>query len=371
MAKKPVIKIGKYTISEDSPCFVIVEIGHNHQGEIEIAKKMIDAVAGAGAQAVKFQKRSNKALYTKEMYNMRYDHENSFGKTYGEHREYLEFSEKQYRILKKYAEKKGLIFFATAFDMQSVDFLERIGVPAYKLASALVTDTPLIEYIAKKGKPIFMSTGTSTLEEIDRAYDIIKKYKVPLCILQCTAVYPMFDYTEADLCVIKNYKRRYPDAIIGYSGHESGIVLPVVAYILGARVVEKHFTLNRAMKGSDHHYSLEPQGLTKLMRDLDRVYKSLGSELKRVYLSEFEAKKKMGKSIVAKKNIKKGTVITPELLAFKSPGTGLPPYLAERLLGKVALSDIAEDTILELKHLSKTAAKGFKIKKPIDWGSYK
>jgi N-acetylneuraminate synthase/sialic acid synthase len=367
MTKGPVIKVGKYVISENSPCFVITELGHNHQGNLDTAKKMIDAAAESGAQAVKLQKRFNKELYTEEMYCASYDHENSFGETYGEHREFLEFGKKEYLALKKHAEKRGLVFFATAFDFSSVDFLDEIGVPAYKIASALITDTPLVEYIAKKRKPIFLSTGTATTEDVDRAYKLIRKYKTPLCLLQCTAAYPLFDYREADLGVIRTFKERYPGAIIGYSGHESGIVLPVVAYLLGARVVEKHFTLNRAMKGSDHHYSLEPQGLKKMIRDLQRVHESLGSEMKRVHPSEFDAKKKMGKSIVARKKIRKGTVIVPELLTFKSPGTGIPPFRVEQVMGRVALEDIGKDALIDFHHLSKNPVKGFKIKKPIDW----
>lgn len=370
MQKKPKIKLGKYVISEGSPCFVIAEIGHNHQGKIETAKKLIDAVAASGAHAVKLQKRFNKDLYTAEMYNKPYVYENSFGGTYGEHREALEFGMREYRILRDYAHKRDLVFLSTAFDFKSVDFLEKIGVPAYKIASACITDTPLIEYIAKKGKPIFLSTGTSTIKDVDRAYKLIKKYGVPLCLLQCTAVYPLFNYEEANLSIIKTYKKRYPDAIIGFSGHESGIVLPAIAYALGARVVEKHFTLNRAMKGTDHHYSLEPPGLRKMVRDLNRVYDALGNGIKRTYPSESEAKRKMGKSIVARKRIEKGTVITPELVTFKSPGSGMPPCMVDKVLGRAAAKNIERDTILNLCDLSERPVKKLKKGGSIDWSRF-
>lgn len=365
MRKKPTIKIGKHVISEDSPCFVIAEVGHNHQGNIETAKKLIDAVAACGAHAVKLQKRFNRELYTAEMYNMPYEYENSFGKTYGEHREALEFGKSEYLKLRNYAHKRDLVFFASAFDFKSVDFLEGMGAPAYKIASACITDTPLIEYIAEKGKPIFLSTGTATIKDVDGAYKLIKKYDAPLCLMQCTAVYPLFNYKEMNLEVISLYKKRYPDAIIGFSGHESGIVMPVIAYALGARVVEKHFTLNRAMKGTDQHYSLEPAGLRKMIRDLNRAHDALGDGVKKSYPSEFEAKRKMGKSIVARKRVEKGTVITPKLITFKTPGIGIPPYLVDRILGRVATRGIEKDEILDWRDLSKRQVKSFK--EPINW----
>lgn len=368
MNKKPIIKLGRFTISDGSPCFVIAELGHNHQGSVDTAKKMIDAVAESGANAVKLQKRFNRDLYTFQMYNMPYDHENSFGTTYGEHREFLEFGKREYLQLRDYAHKRGLVFFATAFDFKSADFLEEIKVPAYKIASASIADTPLIEHIAKKGKPIFLSTGTATIKDVDRVYKLIKKHGVQLCLMQCTAAYPLSDYKEANLNVIRVYKKRYPDAIIGYSGHESGIVLPAVAYALGARVVEKHFTLNRAMKGTDHHYSLEPVGLRKMVRDLNRLYEAMGSGIKKPYPSESEAKRKMGKSVVARKKIEKGTVVTPDLITFKSPGAGIPPYMVDKVLGKVALKDMEADYIIDFRDLSKKPAKGIKIRNPIDWG---
>lgn len=363
---RPEIKIGNFTISDDSPCFVIAEIGHNHQGQLELAKKMIDAAAESGANAVKFQKRSNKDLFTKEAYDKPYENENSFGATYGEHREALEFGEKEYRELKEYVESKGLVFFATAFDIQSADFLERMGVQVYKVASACITDIPLIEHIAKKGKPMIISTGTSTIEDVDRAYNAVKKYGVPLCIMQCTAVYPLMDYREANLNVIKFYRERYPDALVGYSGHESGIVLPVVAYMLGARMVEKHFTINRAMKGTDQTFSLEPVGMRKLSRDLQRVHEALGDGNKRVQPSESEARKKLGKSVVSRVRIPQGTMITPEMLTFKSPGSGIPPHRAEELLGRVALKDIEEDKLVDENDLGKEQVKRFE---KVDWGA--
>jgi len=363
---RPTIQLGKYSISDDSPCFVIAEIGHNHQGQLDLAMKMVDAAAQSGASAVKFQKRSNADLFTREAYNRPYESENSFGKTYGEHREVLEFGESEYKALKAHAEGLGMIFFATPFDIKSVEFLEKIGVPAYKIASACITDIPLIEHVAKKGKPVFLSVGTATMEDVDRAYKCVKEHKAPLCILHCVAAYPMMDYREANLNVVKTLRERYPDAIVGFSSHESGIVLPVVAYMLGARVVEKHFTLNRAMKGTDQKYSLEPQGLTKMVRDLNRVREALGDGKKVIQPSELDAKKKMGKSIFAKTRIPKDAVVSPEMVTFKSPGTGIPPYLVDDVLGRAAKQDIAPDVPLDYSLLGPKKVKDFG---KVDWGA--
>ncbi|MFC1546668.1 N-acetylneuraminate synthase family protein [bacterium] len=348
---KTKIVLGKHVIGDDSPCFIIAEIGHNHQGSLETAKKLIDAAAESGAHAVKLQKRNNKELFTKELYNSLYDNENSFGLTYGEHREFLEFGKKEYKTLKRYAEKKGLVFMSTAFDIHSVDFLEEIEIPAYKIASADIDNIPLIEYIASKGKPVFISTGASSIQDVDRAYDILKKAKIPFCIMHCTAAYPMFDYEEANLKVIKTYRTRYPDAVIGFSGHESGIVLPVIAYILGAKVVEKHFTLNRAFKGTDHHYSLEPQGFRKMARDLERVNLSLGDGEKRIYESEKKAKIKMGKSLVTLEAINKGEIITKDKLGVRSPSMGLSPSKLNELIGRCAKTDILKDSFITLQDI--------------------
>ena len=347
---KPQIKIGNRIISEDSPAFVIAELGHNHQGDINVAKKLIDQAAYCGADAVKLQKRFNKGVFTKEFYNSPYDHEDSFGKTYGEHREFLEFGKDEYLELREYAWRRKLIFFATAFDFESADFLEEIGVPAFKIASFDIDNHPLIEYIAKKGKPVFISTGGATLEEVRQAYKILKKYIDQICIMQCTSCYPA-EYHELNLNVIKTYKRGFPDAIIGYSGHDNSIAMPEAAYILGAKVIEKHLTLCHAMKGTDHKFSLEPTGLRKLVRDLRRFDISLGNGEKIFYNSEKAAKRKMGKSIVFKKPVAKGTILTADLLAFKSPADGISPSKLNEVIGKKIIQDLAEDSFLLSEHL--------------------
>lgn len=347
----PKIKIGNVTIEKDQKCFVIAELGHNHQGDIEIAKEMIVSAADCGANAVKLQKRFNKCLYSTEMYNKPYENENSFGKTYGEHREALEFNLEQYKELKTFSNQRGVEFFATAFDFKSVDFLNELDVPAYKIASGDITNFPLLEYIAQRKKPIILSTGASSMDDVRNAYAILRKHTDQICLMQCTAGYPVENYSEINLKVIETYQNEFPECVIGYSGHESGIVIPVIAYVLGALVIEKHFTLNRAMKGTDHRFSLEPQGLKKMIRDLHRTKDALGTGEKKFYPSERDARRKMGKSIVINQNTKSGTRISKEILTFKSPGDGIPPSELDHILGKTILTDLNSDTILLWQHL--------------------
>jgi sialic acid synthase len=323
----------KETIITKKLPFVIAEIGHNHQGSLDLAKKMIKEANNCGASAVKLQKRSNKDLYTKEMFNSIYNSENSYAKTYGEHREYLEFDESQYIELKNYSEDLGIIFFSTPFDFESVEFLEKIDVPCYKIASADVTNLPLQEKISETGKPIILSTGASELDDVKRAHEIITKKNENLYILHCTASYPA-QIEDMNLNCISTLKKNFPNNIIGLSDHENGIDAASIAYMLGARIFEKHFTLNRSWKGTDQSFSLEPEGLKKLIRNLNRIPSMLGSDVKKVLENEKAPIKKMAKSIVAACEIEKNTIIKLEHLAFKSPGGGLKPYFRDQVLGK-------------------------------------
>jgi N-acetylneuraminate synthase/sialic acid synthase len=342
------MKIRDYIIDDRSDAFLIAEIGHNHQGNLDLAKQLIKEAAACGANAVKLQKRDVRNVYTKKMYDKPYDHENSFGATYGQHREALEFGKNKYTELKKYAESLGLVFFATVFDFQSLEFLKNLDMPLYKIASGDIRNTPLLEAVAKTNKPIIYSTGGSTIEDVRRAYEAIKKYNDQICIMQCTSAYPAM-YDELDLNVIPTFKKEFPDAVMGFSGHDNGILAPVIAYILGAKIIEKHFTLYHAMKGTDHKFSLEPIGLKKVVRDLKRVNQSLGGYEKRIFDSEKDATVKMGKSIVTRTAITKGNPIRMEDVTFKSPGTGIPPYRCGEIIGRKALDDLPEEHILTME----------------------
>ena len=334
--------IDNFEIHDSSDCYVIAEIGNNHQGSLEKCKELFRVAKECGANAVKLQKRDNRSLYTKEAFNKPYDHENSFGTTYGEHREFLEFGAYEYRELKQYAEELGITFFATAFDILSADFLAELDMPAYKIASGDLKSLPLIEHVAQFQKPIIISTGAATLEDVQRVYETILPINPQLCFLQCTASYPA-DFEELDLQVIQTYRELFPDVAVGLSSHDNGIAMAVAAYVLGARVIEKHFTLNRAMKGTDHAFSLEPTGLRKMVRDLRRTRQALGDGQKRVHLSERFAYLKMGKKLVAARDLPAGHLLTLADIAMKSPGDGLPPYELEKILGKVLTKALKAD----------------------------
>ena len=322
--------------------FVIAEIGHNHKGSLEIAKKMFFAAKECGADAVKLQKRSNKDLFTNEMYNQTYDHPNSYGKTYGKHRDYLELNKKEFLILKKLARKLDIEFICTPFDFESVNFLKDIGVDAYKIASADLINTPLQEYLAKQKKPIFLSTGGGNYSDIERAYKSISKINKQLAILHCTASYPA-SIEDMNLNVIKVLKKKYKNKIIGLSDHENGIDAASVAFMLGARIFEKHFTLDRSWKGTDHSISLEPQGLKKMIRNLNRISIMLGSNQKKLLKSEIAPLRKMQKSLVASKDLKKGTKLKKKDISIKSPGGGMKPYEFKNLLNKVLTKNLGKD----------------------------
>lgn len=334
--------IEKFTISDDSDCYAIAEIGHNHQGSLEKAKALFKAAAECGVNAVKLQKRDNKTLFTREAYNKPYDNENSFGPTYGLHREALEFGRDEYIELKKYAQELGVTMFATAFDIPSADFLAELDMPAYKIASGDLKNTPLLKHVAALGKPIILSTGGGTMEDVQRAYDTIMPINSQLALLQCTSSYPA-EYEDLNLRVIETFRQRFPNTVIGLSDHENGIAMATAAYVLGARIIEQHFTINHTWKGTDQAFSLEPIGMKKLVRDLRRVRVALGDGEKRVMPSEVGPITKMGKKLVAARNLPAGHRLRLEDVAIKSPGGGLPPYELENVVGKILKRPLSED----------------------------
>jgi N-acetylneuraminate synthase/sialic acid synthase len=329
-------------INSDSRAFLIAEIGHNHQGDVNQCIRMIEAAADSGASAVKLQKRSNKKLFTKKAFDEPYNSENAYGPTYGLHREALEFSRSQYQDCIAVANEKNVIFFSTAFDFESADFLFDLDVPAFKIASGDLRSIQLIEYVAKMGRPMIISTGGANLADIDRAVEVACAENKNVALLQCTAGYPPL-YSEIDLNVIKTYSDRYPQVTVGYSGHDSGIAIAAAAYAIGARVIEKHFTLNRALKGTDHAFSLEPAGFKKLRRDLDRIREAMGDGTKKSYPSEQAPLRKMSKMIVAKSNLNAGDLITMDNIDFKSPCDGLAPNRVNEILGKTLQVAVAQD----------------------------
>ncbi len=341
------LHIGDVTVDDSADCYVIAEIGHNHQGSVETAKAMFRAAADAGVDAVKLQKRDNRSLYTRAFFDKPYNGDNSFGRTYGEHREALEFDASQYGELMAYASELGVVMFATAFDLPSVEFLEQFEMPAYKVASADVNNHPLLRELGRTGRPIIFSTGGASIEEVRRAHEVLSEETDNLCVLQCTAGYPAA-WDELDLRVIDTYRRIFPSTVVGLSSHDNGIAMPVAAYVLGARLVEKHFTLDRTMRGSDHAFSLEPQGLRKMVRDLGRTRLAMGEGIKRVYDSEKAPIEKMSKKLVASRKLEAGRVLAVDDIALRSPGNGLAPAYLDRVVGRRLKSGLEPDGDLTL-----------------------
>jgi N-acetylneuraminate synthase/sialic acid synthase len=337
------LTIDGFDIRDEGPCYVIAEIGHNHQGDLGQAKRLIDAAKECGVNAVKLQKRNNRTLYTREFYEQPYDNELSFGRTYGEHREALELGADDYRELLGHARESGVTLFATAFDVESADLLAELDMPAFKFASGDLRNTPLQRHVAAFGKPMLLSTGGGTMEDIERAVDTILPINDQLCVLQCTAAYPA-SVEDLNLSVITTLRERFPNLVVGLSDHQNGIAMAVVAYMLGARVIEKHFTLDHALKGRDHAFSLMPEGMRRLVRDLHRVPDALGDATKRPLPIEADPLEKMGKKLVAARELELGHVLTGDDLAIKSPADGgLPPYELDRLVGRTLRRPVAAE----------------------------
>ena len=334
--------IDGHVISEASDYLVIAEIGHNHQGDLENCIMLFDAAKSAGATAVKLQKRDNKALFTKEFYNQPYNSPNAYGSTYGIHREKLEFGREQYNVLIEHAKKIGITFFSTPFDISSANFLADLGMPAFKIASADIRNIPLLRHVAQFEKPMIISTGGASLSDVERAVEEIAKYNLQLAIMQCSAVYPPKDQ-ELNLRVIETYKKHFSDFVIGYSGHDVGINMTLIAAALGARIIEKHFTLDHTLKGTDHALSLEPQEMALLVKKLKRIKHGMGNGVKEVQDVEKQAIIKMGKKIVAAHDLVANHLLSLEDIAIKSPGDGLSPDHLPNILNKRLIKALKAD----------------------------
>ena len=277
-------------IGENEYPFIIAEIGNNHNGNLDTAKELIKTAKEAGADAVKFQVKNIEKSFSKELLDSTYVNENSFGKTYREHKMALEFSEEQMKELYDFATKINIICFSTPFDIDSVDMLERIGNPIYKISSFHVTDLKLIEYVCQRKKPIIISTGMSTIEEIDKAVELIKKFTKDFIIMHCVSCYPTED-KDVNLNIIPTLKNRY-NCPIGYSGHERGIAITASTVLLGCCVIERHFTLDRTMKGPDHASSVEPVGLNDIVTRSKKFFSAMGTSKKDVLDCELKNRKK-------------------------------------------------------------------------------
>jgi sialic acid synthase SpsE/sugar phosphate isomerase/epimerase len=336
----PVIKIGDRLIGDGHPTYIIAEIGVNHNGILELAIELIDVSLAAGADAVKFQKRKLEDLYPKKYL----ENANVGEKTL----RYLlpilqqvELSDEAYYKIVDYCRAKGITFLCSAFDIESADFLDGLGVPAFKVASADLTNIPLLNHLTEKGKPLILSTGMSRMEEVEFTAKYLKDRQVEFALLHCNSTYPAA-FEDINLRFMEQLRQF--DVPVGYSGHERGIAISTVASALGASIIERHITLDRTMDGPDHAASLEPHGFRKMVRDIRQVTAALGTgEEKFISRGEILNREVLGKSLIAARRIENGEKITPRMVAVKGPALGISPQKYPELIGRVAERVIEED----------------------------
>lgn len=351
------IKINNKEISETSKPFIVAEAGVNYYDiakkeniePIEAAMLMIKEAADARADAIKFQ--TYKAEKIASKYSPAYwdTTKESTKSQYELFKKYDKFGEEEYRELARYAKEKNIIFMSTPFDKEAVDFLDEL-MPVFKISSSDITNVPFIKYIAEKQKPIFLSTGASTIDEIKDAVSTIEKEgNNQIVIMHCILNYPT-KYEDANLGMTKHLEKVFPDYLVGYSDHtlpDSSMLVLTTAVLLGAKIIEKHFTLDKSLKGNDHYHSMDPEDLRTLVNNFGLLEKIIGKEKKEPLESELPAIKYARRSIIARVDIPKDTVITEDMVAFKRPGIGISPKSLDKVIGKKAKREIKEDAIIK------------------------
>ena len=345
------IKIRDRMIGHNQPVFIIAEAGVNHNGSLKLAKQLVAAASNAGADAVKFQTfiaeelvsiNAPKAEYQKKTTDASESQFDMIKK--------LELSKNNHKELMEYAERRGIIFLSTPFDEMSTDLLVELGVPLVKIGSGEITNYPFLKHIAKKNLPVILSTGMANIQEVREAVSVIKEAECKdLILLHCTSNYP----ARVEDCNLRAMKTMAEElnVPVGYSDHTLGIFVSIAAVAMGACVIEKHFTLDKNLFGPDHKASLEPDELKEMVRGIRIVEKALGSPVKAPVELELEVRDVARKSIVAKRDIPKGTVIIEDMLAFKRPGTGISPKYTDLLIGKAAKQDINKDEVIQPEYL--------------------
>ncbi len=318
-------------------------------GDLQMAKRLIDVAVICGANAVKFQKRTVAKLAIQAVLDAPDDRFLEFGSTYRQIREHLEFGWDEYVELKRYCDERQIIFLCTPFDVTAADFLERLGVSAYKVASHSVTNLSLLDHLAGIGKPVIMSTGMCTLEEIDDAVGIFKRCHTPLALMHCVSSYPQ-PVEESNLAMIAVLRESY-SIPVGYSGHEIGYLPTLTSAALSAAVVERHITIDHNLVGFDHKISLELDELLHMVRDIRAINKMMGTSVKAVSETEMVTRHKYHVSIVALMDIKPGQTVTQSSLTLKNPGTGIPARRIDEVIGKNAKVFIPADTLLDFEML--------------------
>jgi len=342
------VSIAGRLIGEGKPCFIIAEAGVNHNGDIKLAKKLIDVAQKVGANAIKFQTFKAEDLVTKSAEKAEYQKETTGSEgTQFEMIKKLELTERDFKELFVYAQEKGILFLSSPFDKESADLLDELGVATFKVPSGEITNFPLLKHIARKMKPIILSTGMATLEEVKEALDVIKEEgEEEIILLHCVSSYPA-KIEDMNLKAMETLGNtfRLP---VGLSDHSLGITIPIAATALGACVIEKHFTLDKNLPGPDHRASLEPEELKQLVTTIRDVEKAMGNGVKRPTKNEEENKKVARRSIVARVDIPRDTIITEEMLDIKRPGTGLEPKYINTIVGRKVKKHIKSEEPISL-----------------------
>jgi len=340
------IKIGQRFIGDREPCFIIAEAGVNHNGDVRLAKKLIDAAQKAGADAVKFQTFKAETVVSATAEKAGYQKETTGAdESQLDMLKRLELTESQFTELARYARQKGIMFLSTGSDPGSVDFLDELNMPAFKVASGEITNLPLLTHIARKRKPVILGTGMSTLEEIECALQAMRKEGAKdIILLHCVSAYPA-KIEDTNLRAMETLRKAF-HVPVGLSDHTTGITVPIAAAALGACVIEKHFTLDKTLPGPDHRASLDPGELAEMVRSIRLVEKALGNGVKKPTPTEEENKKVMRRSLTARVAIPRGTVITADMIDIKRPGTGISPAELEKVIGRKASKSISQEEVL-------------------------
>ena len=349
------VSLAGHEVGDGCPTFLIAEIGQNHNGDMALAKRLIEMAARSGADAVKFQKRDIRYDLNEDAYARPYENPNSFGATYGEHREFLELNEEQHKELREYALAHEVVYFCTACDEPSVEMMERVGNPIYKVASRDLTNIPLLRVIAETGKPVILSTGMAGLNETREAIEALGDGPEAVLLMQCISQYPA-ELERVNLRAMKTLRDEF-GLLVGLSDHTAGVITAVSASVMGACMVEKHVTLSRAMKGTDQAASLEEEGLRRMVKYVRECATAMGDGRKVFDPAAESAKKKLARSLTSKRDIPAGTMLTEEMLVMKSPGTGIAWRDRAKVVGKKATRNIpANQMLLEEDFEQKEAA---------------
>ena len=341
------IEIDNVLIGKNNPCYIIAEIGINHNGKLDLAKQLIDVAVSAEANAVKFQKRSLNQLYKNDLLNDPNLESQGFEILIGVLKE-VEFGEDEYQQIIEYCKEKNITFLCTPWDAESVDFLEKFNVPAYKIASADMTNFPLLKYVCSKNKPMIISSGMSKMDEIEKTVEFLKNQQANFVLLHCNSTYPSpIDLLNLELIPVLSEKFQVP---IGYSGHEPDIIPTLTASNLGAVVVERHITLDRTMEGIDQSASLEPEEFSTLVKYIRDSEKAKGKPIKRMTRGEILQREVLGKSLVCKTDIQKNEEFSEKNIDVKGPARGLSPQYYE-ILGKKSKRQIKKGDYIQTDDL--------------------